>query len=163
MQGFIEYVRFVFLPFSDLRILDLVLPPNFKSFLMQLKWKWYLGMTLVDCPSLTCILEGWLYHCLVDLQLDVKSVSIPPETFVQSIQNATLAFAVLAVILRECVPERGMYQQLAVLSLHIDGWFAARLSMCRLLYYLSLFWADCKVKVVTCLCHATHSSLNLCL
>ena len=38
----------------------------------------FLGMTLVDCPGLTCIYEGWQYHSLVDFQLSVKPDSIPP-------------------------------------------------------------------------------------
>ena len=30
-----------------------------------------LGMTLVDCPGLTCILDGWQYHSLEDFQFSV--------------------------------------------------------------------------------------------
>ena len=38
-----------------------------------------LCMTLVYCPGLTCIQEGWQYHSLVDFQLGVKldSISLP--------------------------------------------------------------------------------------
>ena len=36
-----------------------------------------LAMTLVYCPRLTCIYEGWQYHRLVDFQISVKSDSIP--------------------------------------------------------------------------------------
>ena len=39
----------------------------------------FLCMTLVFCPGLTCIQEGWQYHSLVDFQLGVKlaSISLP--------------------------------------------------------------------------------------
>ena len=38
-----------------------------------------LCMTLVYCPGLTCIQEGWQYHSLVDFRLSVKldSISLP--------------------------------------------------------------------------------------
>ena len=38
-----------------------------------------LCMTLVYCPGLTCLQEGWQYHSLVDFQLGVKlnSISLP--------------------------------------------------------------------------------------
>ena len=38
-----------------------------------------LCMTLVYCPGLTCIQEGWQYHSLVDFQLGVKldSITLP--------------------------------------------------------------------------------------
>ena len=38
-----------------------------------------LVMTLVYCPGLTCVQEGWKYHSLVDFQLGVKldSISLP--------------------------------------------------------------------------------------
>ena len=52
----------------------------FNSFLKQLKWKRLsLCMTLVYCPGLTCIQEGWQYHSLVDFQLGVKLeyISLP--------------------------------------------------------------------------------------
>ena len=38
---------------------------------------------------------------------------------------------------------------LKFLSIHSDGWFAVRLSRCWLVYYLSLFCANCELKVVT--------------
>ena len=48
-----------------------------------------LGMTLIYCPGLTCIKEGWQYHSLIYFQLSVKSDSISlPDV---------CAFAVLAV------------------------------------------------------------------
>ena len=34
-----------------------------------------LDMTLVFCPGLTCILEGWQNHSLVDFQLKCQKVS----------------------------------------------------------------------------------------
>ena len=36
-------------------------------------------MTLVYCPGLTCIQEGWQYHSLIDFQLGVKldSITLP--------------------------------------------------------------------------------------
>ena len=38
-----------------------------------------LCMTLIYCPGLTCIQEGWQYHSLVNFQLGVKldSISLP--------------------------------------------------------------------------------------
>ena len=39
---------------------------------------------------------------------------------------------------------------LKFLSIHSDGLFAARHSRCWLVYYLSLFCANCEFKVVTC-------------
>ena len=39
---------------------------------------------------------------------------------------------------------------LKFLSIHSDGWLAVRLSRCLLVYYLSLFFANCELKVVTC-------------
>ena len=36
----------------------------------------FLGMALVYCPGLECILEGWQYNSLVDFQLSIKSDSI---------------------------------------------------------------------------------------
>ena len=45
------------------------------------------------------------------------------------------------------------------LSIHGDGWFAVRLSMCWLVYYLSLFCANCEVKRVTCFLRAIHTPL----
>ena len=57
-----------------------------------------LCMTMVYCPGLTCIQEGWQYHRLVDFQLGVKLDSISHlQTFARSLPNATLAFAILAV------------------------------------------------------------------
>ena len=40
---------------------------------------------------------------------------------------------------------------LKFLSIQSDGWFAVRLSRCWLVYYLSLFCANCELKVDTCL------------
>ena len=46
---------------------------------------------------------------------------------------------------------------LPFLSIHGDGWFAVRLSMCWLVYYLSPFCANCEVKtcnmLLTCDSH----------
>ena len=39
---------------------------------------------------------------------------------------------------------------LKFLSIQSDGWFAVRLSRCWLVYYLSLFCANCEMIVVTC-------------
>ena len=45
----------------------------------------FLGMALVYCPGLTCILEGWQYNSLVDFQLSIKSDSISfPDIFEKS-------------------------------------------------------------------------------
>ena len=42
-------------------------------------------MTLVYCPGLTCIQEGWQYHSLVDFQLGVNFDSITlPDICVES-------------------------------------------------------------------------------
>ena len=55
-----------------------------------------LFMTLVYCPGLTCIQDGWQYHSIVDFQLGVQLDSIT-LAFARSFPNATLAFAILAV------------------------------------------------------------------
>ena len=41
-----------------------------------------LCMTLVYCPGLACIQEGWQYHSLIDFQLAVKldSISLPESS-----------------------------------------------------------------------------------
>ena len=57
----------------------------------------FLGIALVYCPGLICILEGWQYHGLVDFQLSIKSDSLSFPDICASLPNATLAFAVLAV------------------------------------------------------------------
>ena len=44
-----------------------------------------LCMTLVYCPGLTCIQEGWQYHSPVDFQLGVKLDPISlPDIFTES-------------------------------------------------------------------------------
>ena len=57
----------------------------------------FLCMSLVYCPGLTCIQEGWQYHILVDFQLGVKldSVSLP-DICTESLKSDTV-FAILAV------------------------------------------------------------------
>ena len=52
------------------------------------------GMTLVYCPGLVCLTEGWQYHSTVYFQYIVQSDS---QTFVQCLPNAKLAFAALQV------------------------------------------------------------------
>ena len=66
---------------QDLCIWNLVLPLDFETaFSNSLSGNVKsLCMTLVYCPGLTCIQEGWQYHSLVDFQLVVKldSISLP--------------------------------------------------------------------------------------
>ena len=101
-----------------------------------------LGMTLVYCPRLTCVSEGWQYHSLVDL-----SDSIPlPDICTKSAKSQT-SFGSSGSNLITNVPcsEKSAFQigefihNLQFLSIHSDGWFVVRLSRCWLMYYLSLF------------------------
>ena len=71
------------------------------------------------------------------------------QTFVRSLPNATLAFAVLAVTslsmrtALESASKIGEFiNNLKFLSIHSDGWFDVRLSRCWLVYCLSLFFAN---------------------
>ena len=57
----------------------------------------FLCMTLVYCPGLTCIQEGWQYHSLVDFQLGVSLDSISLPDIGTESSEATLAFVILAV------------------------------------------------------------------
>ena len=56
-----------------------------------------LCVTLVYCPGLTCIQEGYQYHSLVDFKLGVK-VPCHPKTFALSLPEVTRAFAIVAVM-----------------------------------------------------------------
>ena len=64
---------------SCICIWDIVLPPDFLGLSQAAEEEMVksLGMTLVYCPCLTCIYEGWQYNSIVVFQLSVKSDSIP--------------------------------------------------------------------------------------
>ena len=107
--GFWSGNLFLVAPFPDLCLLvpfcmpaffgtcvwNLILPLDFNSFFKQLKWTWC--MTLVYCPGLTCIQEGWQCHRLMDFQLGVKLDSITlPDISTESSEYHT-GFGILAV------------------------------------------------------------------
>ena len=118
----------------------------------------FLGMALVNCPCLTCIKEGWQYNSLVDIQLSIKSDSISfPDICAKSAEcYAGLSSSGCNRIINVHWSDESaskineFINNLQFLSIHSDGWFAVWLSRCWLVYYLSLFCANCELKVVTC-------------
>ena len=116
-----------------------------------------LGMALVYRSGLTCIYryEGWQYHSLVDFQLSDKSDSIPfPDICAKSAERYTgfRSSGCNIIINVHCYGESAskigeFINNLQFLSIQSDVWFAIRLSMCWLVYYLSLFCANCELKL----------------
>ena len=118
----------------------------------------FLGMALVYCPALTCIYEGWQFNSLVDFQLSFKSDSISfPDICAKSAEcyaghrSSGCSLIINVHCSGESASKIGEFiENLKILSIHSDGWFAVRLSRYWLVDYLSLFCANCELKVVTC-------------
>ena len=103
-------------------------------------------------------IKGWQYNSLVDFQLSIKSDSILfPDICAKSAEcYAGLRRSGCNLIINvhcsgESASKIGEFiNNLKFLSIHSDGWFAVRLFRCWLVYYLSLFCANCELKVVAC-------------
>ena len=128
----------------------------FRSFLRQLRWKW---LSFLAWRWYTVqVSHAWQYNGLVDFQLSIKSDSISfPDFCAKSAEcYAGLCSSGCNLIINvhcsgESASKIGEFiSNLKFLSIHNDGWFAVRLSRCWLVYYLSLFSANCELKVVTC-------------
>ena len=81
--------------------------------------------------------------------------------------NAALALAILALTninvhnSRQCASKVGeLVYHLQSLTFHCDGRFLVRLSRCWLIYYLSLFDADCEIIAVTWIRYLIHTFLH---
>ena len=106
-----------------------------------------LCMTLVYCPGLTCVQEGWQYHSLVDFQLGVKLDSISlPDICTESSKcqtgfcNSGSDLIINVHCSRKSASKVGEFiNDFQFLSIHSDGWFIVRFSMCWLVYNLCLF------------------------
>ena len=129
----------------------------FRSFLRQLRWKWlsFLAWRWYAVQVSHAYKRVGSTTALKTFSLVSSLIPFRSKTFVRSLPNATLAFAVLAVTsssmctaLERVIGE--FINNLKFLSIHSDGWFAVRLFRCWLVYYLSLFCANCELKVVTC-------------
>ena len=124
----------------------------FRSFLRQLRWKW---LSFLAWRWYTVQVSGWQNNSLVDFQLSIKSDSILfPDICAKSAEcYAGLRSSGCYLIINvHCSGEsaskiREFINNLRFLSIHSDGWFAVRLSRCLLVYYLSLFCANCELKL----------------
>ena len=118
-----------------------------------------LCMTLVYCPGLTCIQEGWQYHNIVDFQFGVKldSIWLPDICTVSSKCHTCFCNSGRDLITNvhcsgESASQVGEFiNNFQFLSIHSDGWFIVRFPRCCLVYNLCLFCADCEIIVTTCL------------
>ena len=103
-------------------------------------------------------IRGWQYNSLVDFQLSIKSDSISfPDICAKSVEcYAGLHSSGCDLIINvHCSGESAskideFINNLKFLSIHSDGWFAVWLSRYWLVYYLSVFCANCELKVATC-------------
>ena len=104
-----------------------------------------LCMTLVYCPGLTCIQEGWQYHSLVDFQLGVKldSISLPDICTESSEYHTGFCNSGSDLIInvhcfgKSASQEGEFINNFQFLSIHSDGWFIVWVSRCWLVYNLS--------------------------
>ena len=116
-----------------------------------------LCMTLVYCPDLTGIQEGWQYHNLVDFQLGVKldSISLPDICTESSECHTCFCISGSDLFINvhcsgESASQIGEFiNNFQSLPIHSDGWFIVRFSRCWLVYNLCLFCADCEIIVIT--------------
>ena len=103
-----------------------------------------LCMTLVYCPGLTCIKEGWKYHSLVDVQLNVKLDSISlPDIYTESSEchtgfcNSCSDLIINVHCSGKSASQVGEFiNSFQFFSIHSDGWFNVRFSRCWLVYNL---------------------------
>ena len=113
------------------------------------------GMPLVNCPSFAYNSVGSttdLYtFSFVSSLIPLRSQILP-----RSRPNATLALAILALTIinvhnsRQCASKVGeLVYHLQSLTFLCDGRLLVRLPRCWLIYYLSLFDADCEIIAVT--------------
>ena len=106
-----------------------------------------LCMTLVYCPGLTCIQEGWQYHNFVDFKLGVKldSMTLPDicpvsSEFHTGFCNSGSDLIINVHCSRESASQVGEFiNTFQFLSIHSDGWFIVRFSRYWLVYNLCLF------------------------
>ena len=127
----------------------------FRSFLRQLRWKW---LSFLAWRWYTVQVSHAYKNGLVDFQLSIKSDSISfPDIYAKSAEcYAGLRSSGCSRIINvhcsgESASKIGEFiNNLKFLSIHSDVWFAVRLSRCWLVYYVSLFCANCELKVVTC-------------
>ena len=111
-----------------------------------------LCMTLVYCPCLTCIQEGWQYHSLVDFQLGVRldSISLPDICTGSSVCHTGFCYSGSDLIINvHCSGKSASYQQLSVF-VHSQLW----LVNCTVFQVLvgvqpQSFCADCEITVFT--------------
>ena len=111
-----------------------------------------LCMTLVYCPGLTCIQEGWQYHGLVDFQLGFKLDSISlSDICTESSEchtgscNSGSDFIINVHCSGKSASQVGeLINKFQFLTIHSDGWFIVRFSRC-----FCLFCADCEIIVIT--------------
>ena len=103
--------------------------------------------TLVYCPGLTCIQEGWQYHNLVEYLLGVKLDSISlPDICTESSESHTgfCNFGSDLIINVHCSGESAsqvgeFINNFQFVSIHSDGWLIVWFSRCWLVYSLCLF------------------------
>ena len=106
-----------------------------------------LRMTLVYCPGLTCIQDGWQYLSLVDFQLGVKldSISLPDICTESSKCHTGFCNSGSDLIINVHCSGKSASQvgefinNFQFLSVHSDGWFSVRFSRCWYACNLCLF------------------------
>ena len=117
----------------------------------------FLCMSLVNCPGLTCIQEGWQYHSLVDFHLGVKLDSISlPDICTESSEcytvfcNSGSDLIINVHCSGKSASQVGEFiKNFQFLPIDSDGWFIVWFSRCWLVYNLCLFCADCEIIVIT--------------
>ena len=130
-----------------------------------------LCMTLVYCPGLTCIQEGWQYHSLVDFRLGVKLDSISLSDICTESSKCHTGFHNSGsdhIINVHCSGKSGsqvgeFINNFQFLSIHSDGWLIVRFFRCWLVYNCCLFCADCEIIVITRLRDLSHGSSLFCI
>ena len=108
---------------------------------------------------------GWQHHRSVYFQLCVKSDSTlvqntytKPAKCCTSFGNPGIDFIINVHNSRQCASKVGeLVYHLQSLTFHCDGRLLVRLSRCWLIYYLSLFDADCEIIAVTWIGYLIHT------